>query len=462
MSTKPSIGFCGLGAMGFGMATHLVKQGYPVTGFDVHPPSLTRFQSAGGNAAGSLSASAQDQAFYMVMVASEWQVQAALFGKDDGIVAALPRGATLVVCSTVPSGYVERVARQLAAVGRADVFLLDAPVSGGVARAADGALSIMAGAGAAAMERGTWLLQELAAPSKLYVVPGGVGAGSNMKMVHQVLAAIHILAASEAYGLAARLGLHGQDVFDAVVAGPGWSFMFESRSPRTLTDAYLPSASAITIILKDTVRGPRANKDEWAAEVRAGWGAADKQTTQGIITSTARKAAFPASLCSVAEQVFFSAVDRGWGANDDAGLVRLWTSEPVTRTPSALSAEEKASKLQLIVNLLVGIHLVSAAEALSLAKRVGIPLPQFYELACDAAGGSTMFKEMGKEMIAVLEGREDGSGSVLGGYAETLKTAAMEAQNVKCPLYLGAAALDKLLQTGPAMSVASLLKCYGV
>jgi len=434
MSTKPSIGFCGLGAMGFGMATHLVKQGYPVTGFDVHPPSLTRFQSAGGNAAGSLSASAQDQAFYMVMVASEWQVQAALFGKDDGIVAALPRGATLVVCSTVPSGYVERVARQLAAVGRADVFLLDAPVSGGVARAADGALSIMAGAGAAAMERGTWLLQELAAPSKLYVVPGGVGAGSNMKMVHQVLAAIHILAASEAYGLAARLGLHGQDVFDAVVAGPGWSFMFESRSPRTLTDAYLPSASAITIILKDT----------------------------GIITSTARKAAFPASLCSVAEQVFFSAVDRGWGANDDAGLVRLWTSEPVTRTPSALSAEEKASKLQLIVNLLVGIHLVSAAEALSLAKRVGIPLPQFYELACDAAGGSTMFKEMGKEMMAVLEGREDGSGSVLGGYAETLKTAAMEAQNVKCPLYLGAAALDKLLQTGPAMSVASLLKCYGV
>jgi len=114
------------------------------------------------------------------------------------------------------------------------------------------------------------------------------------------------------------------------------------------------------------------------------------------------------------------------------------------------------------VNLLVGIHLVSAAEALSLAKRVGIPLPQFYELACDAAGGSTMFKEMGKEMMAVLEGREDGSGSVLGGYAETLKTAAMEAQNVKCPLYLGAAALDKLLQTGPAMSVASLLKCYGV
>lgn len=444
MTPKPSIGFCGLGAMGFGMATHLVRRGYAVTGFDVHAPTLARFEAAGGQTAASLRASAQDKDFYIVMVASQWQAQDALFGASDGIAGALPRSATLVLCSTVPSVYAQQVARQLAAMGRDDVFFLDAPVSGGAVRAAHGSLSIMAGACEAALQRGKWLLQELAAPAKLYLVEGGVGAGSNMKMVHQVLAAIQILAMSEAYGLGARLGLAGEEVFEAVVAsppGPGWSFMFENRSPRTLAGEYFPGASATTIILKDT----------------------------SIITSTAQRYTFPASLCSIAEQVLFSAVDRGWGADDDAGLVRLWTQQPVSSIHSSLPAEEKQRKLKLVVNLLAGIHLVSAAEALSLAKRVGIPLPQFYELACDAAGSSTAFREAGKTMVDILEAREEdrqeGNGEFLAEWVDGLGEAVKEAQKIKCPLYLGTAALNQLWQAGnvgSTMSLGSLLECYGV
>jgi 3-hydroxyisobutyrate dehydrogenase len=244
MSTKPSIGFCGLGAMGMGMATHLVKQGYPVTGFDVYPPS--------GTPSSSPADSAKDKAFYIVMVASAPQAQPALFG-DDGIVKALPKNATLILCSTVASQYVKSVEKELKDVGRDDIFFIDAPVSGGAGRAADGTLSIMAGASSAAFEKGKWLLEEMSAPSKLFIVDGGIGAGSNMKMVHQVLAAIQILAVSEAYGFAARLGLNGQDVFDAVVQSQGWSWMFEHRSQRTLKEDYFPGASAVTIILKDTV-----------------------------------------------------------------------------------------------------------------------------------------------------------------------------------------------------------------
>ena len=175
-----------------------------------------------------------------------------------------------------------------------------------------------------------------------------------------------------------------------------------------------------------------------------------------------RSVGFPATLCSVAEQVYFSALDRGWGANDDAGLVRLWTSEPVANIQSTLSAEEKKARLQLVVDLLTGIHLVSAAEAISLAKHVGIPLPQLYELACDAAGGSTMFKDAGEKFIEILDGKSDGSGKVLGGYAEKLRIAVDEAQAIKCPLYLGSGALNLLLQTGTKLSLASLLSCYSV
>lgn len=85
--TKPTIGFVGLGAMGFGMATHLVQQGYEVHGFDVFPASVTKFSSAGEGAvgAGSLRESADGKMFYVCMVASAAQVQSVLFG-EGGIV----------------------------------------------------------------------------------------------------------------------------------------------------------------------------------------------------------------------------------------------------------------------------------------------------------------------------------------------------------------------------------------
>jgi 3-hydroxyisobutyrate dehydrogenase len=181
---------------------------------------------------------------------------------------------------------------------------------------------------------------------------------------------------------------------------------------------------------------------------------------QGIITSTSRSANFPSHLCSVSEQVYFAAVDRGWGANDDAGVVRLWTAEPVTKIQSDLSAEDKEAKLQMVVDLVTVLHIVSAAEAICLTKHFDISLSQFYDLASNAAGGSTMFNELGSQMISILEGKEDGSGKVLGGYMEALRKVVNEAQTVKCPLYLGNAALNLMLQTGDSQSLGSLLKCY--
>jgi 3-hydroxyisobutyrate dehydrogenase len=252
--SKPAIGFAGLGAMGFGMATHLVKSGYPVTGFDVWQPTLDKFSSAGGTPSNNLASSAKDKAFYVVMVATAQQAQSALFESEEGgIVKALPKDAVLLLCSTVPSAYAQSVEKQLKEVGREDIHFIDAPVSGGAIRAADGTLSIMAGGSSAALEKGKWLLEELSAPSKLFIVEGGIGAGSNMKMVHQVLAAIQILAVSEAFGFAARLGLNGKEVREKVIQSRGWSWMFENRSVRTLSEDYFPGASAVTIIMKDVV-----------------------------------------------------------------------------------------------------------------------------------------------------------------------------------------------------------------
>ncbi|KAF2867909.1 NAD binding domain of 6-phosphogluconate dehydrogenase-domain-containing protein [Massariosphaeria phaeospora] len=431
MSTKPAIGFCGLGAMGFGMATHLVKSGYAVTGFDVYAPTLEKFKAAGGIPSTSLSDSAKEKEYYICMVATAQQAQTAIFG-DEGILKGLPKGATLLLCSTVPSAYAKSVQKELKDVGREDVLFIDAPVSGGAIRAADGSLSIMAGASPAAFEKGKWLLEELSAPAKLFIVEGGVGAGSNMKMVHQVLAAIHILAVSEAFGFAARLGLNGKDVREAVIESQAWSWMFENRSVRTLGEDYFPGASAVLIIIKDT----------------------------GIITSMARSLGFSTPLCSIAEQVYFSALDRGWGTNDDAGIVRLWTADPVSNIQTKLSDEDKKAKLDLVINLLSGIHLCAAAESIAFAKHIGLPLPQLYELAIDAAGGSAMFKELGAKMIPILEGKSGESGGDLSALAEKLTSAINEAQAIRCPLYLGNGALNLLAQAGKDVDLGSLLNLY--
>lgn len=271
MSAKPTIGFVGLGAMGFGMATQLVKQGYSVKGFDVFPASVQRFQEAGGIPAASLRESAEGNDYYICMVASAPQVQEVLFNADTGIIngndkvllllclktnliiAVLPKHATFILCSTVPSAYAQSVEKDLKAHGRDDIFFVDSPVSGGSIRAADGTLSIMAGGSDAALAKGKFLLQGMSDPKKLYLVPGGVGAGSNMKMVHQVLAAIHILGASEAMGLAARLGLEAYAAADAIIKSDAWTFMHENRLQWMLEEHWSPAASSLTIILKDVV-----------------------------------------------------------------------------------------------------------------------------------------------------------------------------------------------------------------
>jgi 3-hydroxyisobutyrate dehydrogenase len=99
---------------------------------------------------------------------------------------------------------------------------------------------------------------------------------------------------------------------------------------------------------------------------------------------------------------------------------------------------------------------------LSLAKHVGIPLPQIYELAKDAAGGSKQFENLGPKILPILEGQSDGNGKMLDAYVDKLHKVLDEAQLIKCPLYLGNGALALMLQTGKSRDLASLLKYYSV
>ncbi|KAF4810277.1 L-threonate dehydrogenase [Colletotrichum tropicale] len=359
-STKPSTAFIGLGAMGFGMANNLIREGYPVTGFDVWAPTLEKFKQAGGLTATSPAEAVAGKQFCVCMVATAEQAQSIIFEGDAALVKALPQEAVLLLCSTVPCGYVQGLQKELIEKGRGDIFLVDSPVSGGAARAAAGTLSIMAGGSEESISRGLHLLQAMSDPEKLYIVKGGIGAGSNMKMCHQVLAANQILSASEAMGFASHLGLDLPSTGEHVVKSEGWSWMHENRLPRILDPEFKPIASAVTIILKDT----------------------------SIITSEARRAGFPTPMTSAAEQAYFTALGRGWGPDDDAALLRLYIEGKGKIGPVKPTVKAEEAKLKLVVNLLRGIHLCAAAEALAFAHFVGLDLEQVFELCTNAAGGS--------------------------------------------------------------------------
>lgn len=426
MSAKPEVAFIGLGAMGFGMATHLVKVGYSVTGFDVWQPTLDKFAAAGGKTATTPAAAVEGKPVCVCMVATAQQAQQVLVEGEKSATTALPQNAVILLCSTVPCGYVESLAATLAdpqgPVRRPDLLLVDCPVSGGATRAADGTLSIMAGASpeALANEAGRTVLSDLADPTRLYILNGGgIGAGSNTKMVHQVLAANQILSGPEAMGFAVRLGLpQNQATLDALVASPGRSWMFGHRGPRMI-DGFQPLASAITIILKDTA----------------------------IITSEARRAVFPTLMTSVVENVLYTALGRGYGGDDDSSLLRLYTEGAPTPTATETSPES----VKLVVDLLKGIHLASAAESLAFAHFVGLDLDLVLDLCINAAGGSAMLDAHGRGIVAALRGEPTpapkGDGSDTETLAEIYKNLAQAvdaAQQIKAPIHLGTQALNLL------------------
>jgi len=245
-----------------------------------------------------------------------------------------------------------------------------------------------------------------------------------MKMAHQVLAAIHTLATSEAYGFAARLGLDAESVRREVVEGEAWSWMAEDRGKRVVAglEAWRPGVSALTIILKDA----------------------------GIITSSARLCNFPVPMSSTAEQVYFSGLSQGFGAEDDAGMVRLYYPESIAdvKCDPDGNLEAKALKMKLVINALIGIYVCATAESIAFAKQVNLPLDQLYELAVDAAGGSHVFRKVGAQMIKGLKGDQSawsGSGMKLENVVKGLSEAVEKAQNLKCPAFLMNAALSVLM-----------------
>ncbi len=283
------VGLVGLGAMGRGMAASLRRGGHRVHVCDVRAEAAAEFAAQGGVACSSPADVARGCDVVISVVVNAAQTEAVLFG-EGGAAAAMRPGAVFVMCSTVDPSWSIALEQRLEAM---KLLYLDAPISGGAARAAAGEITMMTSGRPEAYAKCGAVLDAMAA--RVYRLGERAGPGSTVKIVNQLLAGVHIAAAAEAMALGIRAGVAPADLYEVITHSAGASWMFENRMAHVLAGDYTP-LSAVDIFVKDL----------------------------GIVLDTARASKFPLPLASTAHQMFMQASSAGYGREDDAAVIKIF------------------------------------------------------------------------------------------------------------------------------------------
>jgi 3-hydroxyisobutyrate dehydrogenase len=212
------IGFIGLGNMGLPMAQNLIKADHEVTGYDVDQAAIDKLATAGGKAGGTIKATVTGAEIVITMLPAGEQVREVYLG-PDGVLASAGADTLLIDCSTIDVETARSVALNAEAKSLA---MLDAPVSGGVAGAQNAALTFMVGGSEDAFGRAKPILEKM---GKTIVHAGASGNGQAAKICNNMILGVSMIAVSEAFLLAEKLGLDAQKLFDisSKASGQCWS-----------------------------------------------------------------------------------------------------------------------------------------------------------------------------------------------------------------------------------------------
>ncbi len=238
----------GAGNMGGAVVERLCELGWRVAVNDVSESAQARAGAAGAQVLASARQAAQSLkpgAALVVAVVDGEQMRDVLFGAE-GAAAALQPGQVVLLCPTISPQDAESTAQQLAALG---VDCMDAPMSGGPARARDGSMSLMLGGRADVLRSHQRLLDAMS--SRQFVVGGRVGDGARTKLVNNLLAGINLVGAAEAIALAERLGLDAARTLDVIEQSSGQSWIGSDRMRRALAGDFAPRAH-VGLLKKDT------------------------------------------------------------------------------------------------------------------------------------------------------------------------------------------------------------------
>jgi L-threonate 2-dehydrogenase len=293
MSASPTapigiVGIVGIGNMGLGMAARLRELGWPVAVHDIDPAREAAAITHGASVCAHAAAVGSVSACVIVVVVDAAQVNAVLFGAN-GVLAARPLPQTVMLCPTIAPHDTERCAARLAEHG---VACIDAPVSGGPARARDGSMSLMVACEHTLFERHRALFDALS--SRVFRISEKVGDGARTKLVNNLLAGINLAGAAEALALADRIGLDMARTLDVIEQSSGQSWIGSERMRRGIAADLAPRAHT-RLLTKDT----------------------------RLALEMARAAAMDLPLGSAATAAFARACEAGYAALDDASLLQL-------------------------------------------------------------------------------------------------------------------------------------------
>ncbi len=276
----------GLGSMGFGAAVSCLRAGISTAGFDINPEALQRFQANGGHPIESLEM-CQDIDCVLIFVVNASQAESVLF--ESGLLSVLNPNALVINCVTLAPSKAVEIAHRVETEG---FRYIDGPVSGGAAKALDGQMSIMASGSPSAMANAKPVFDAIS--ERVFRLGDEPGHGSQMKLINQLLAGIHVAAAAEAMTLAASLDMDLYQVIDVISKCAGSSWMFENRAPHIADGDYTP-LSSVNIFVKDL----------------------------GIVTDEASGNNVVTPLSDTALSLYTKASESGLGGQDDSAVVKI-------------------------------------------------------------------------------------------------------------------------------------------
>lgn len=286
-----AVGVIGLGSMGGGVAKSLLAKKFETHVYDVRPEAVKALVAQGAKAAATPGALGAACGVVVVLVVNAEQTEKVLFG-EQGAASAMKKGGVVVSSATLAPDVAEQLGARLERMG---LLMIDAPVSGGAAKAAAGEMTIMASGAPEAFARCEKVLDAIAA--RVYRLGDRPGPGSKVKLINQLLAGVHIAAACEAMALGMRAGADPKTLYEVISNSAGSSWMFQNRVPHILAGDYTP-LSAVNIFVKDL----------------------------GIVLDTAKKFGFPLPLTATAHQLYLAAAAQGHGLEDDAAVVKVYAA----------------------------------------------------------------------------------------------------------------------------------------
>jgi 3-hydroxyisobutyrate dehydrogenase len=278
----------GVGNMGLAMALRLRDRGFMVAVRDIDPAREALARTEGLSVHDSPEGAAGDARCAIVAVVDAAQTEAVLFG-PRGLAGALPRGAAVLLCPTIAPHDTESFAVRLAAAG---LDAIDAPMSGGPARARDGSMSLMVACAEGAFERQRDVIEALSAA--VFRLGARPGDGARMKLVNNLLAGINLAGAAEVLALAERAGLDASLALDVIERSSGQSWIGSDRLRRAIAGDLAPRAHT-TLLNKDT----------------------------HLALAMAQRLGLTSPLGEPAAALFARACESGYAALDDASLFEL-------------------------------------------------------------------------------------------------------------------------------------------